>query len=518
MREESPYPHSAIEFLAALVEASEDSILTVDRAGQVTTWNAAAHRLSGIAPEEALGKNIAELAFPGDLARVPAGIEEVRSRGAGLSEVMRVRRDGRELQLSLGIDSVQNGRGDVIGVSARLRDISAQSLARQQEQESSRRLQMIIENAREYAIISLDLDRIITSWNSGAEALLGYPQDEIVGRSADVIFTAEDRAAGIPSREALMATAEGRAADERWHVRKDGTRFWGSGVMMAMRDSDGKPLGLAKIFRDQTEAVTAKNALEKSLLETERARTEAEAAVRMKDRFLALISHELRTPLTPIVMALETLFRSKELPPAHRSILEMIKRNVQIEARFIDDLLDVTRIAHGKLELAIESLDVHEVIRQAAEVARPDLETKNQTITLSLADSECRMEGDSARVQQIFWNLLKNASKFTPEGGRIQVRSRLRETSAAGEKWLVVEIDDTGIGFEPAIGEKIFEAFAQGDSSVTRKYGGLGLGLAISKAAVEAHGGRLSAHSDGPGHGAVFTVELPLGPRAKADD
>jgi two-component system CheB/CheR fusion protein len=516
MPEKFAYQGPPMEFLAAVVDASEESILTVDGAGKVTVWNAAAHRLYGVAPGEALGKNIAELTFPGDLARVPAGIKEIRNTNGEISEVMRVSRDGREVQLSLAVHPVRNSGGDIIGVLARIRDISAQSLATQQEQESTRWLQMVIENAREYAIISLDLDRTVTSWNSGAEALLGYAQDEIVGRSADIIFTPEDRAAGMPSREVLMATAEGRAADERWHIRRDGTRFWGSGVMMVMRDPGGKPLGLAKIFRDQTEAVTAKNALEKSLLETEQARTEAEAAVRMKDRFLALISHELRTPLTPIVMALETLFRSRELPPAHRSILEMIKRNVQIEARFIDDLLDVTRIAHGKLELAVESLDVHEVIRQAVEVARPDLEAKNQTITLSLADSECRMEGDPARVQQIFWNLLKNASKFTPDGGQIQVRSQLRATSTAEEKWLVVEIDDTGIGFEPAICEKIFEAFAQGDSSVTRKYGGLGLGLAISKAAVEAHDGKLSAHSDGPGHGAVFSVELPLGPRAKA--
>jgi signal transduction histidine kinase len=208
-------------------------------------------------------------------------------------------------------------------------------------------------------------------------------------------------------------------------------------------------------------------------------------------------------------MALETLSRNKDLPPAHRAIIAMIERNVQIEARFIDDLLDVTRIAHDKLELAIQSLDVHDMIRQALEVARPDLEAKNQAVTLSLDAPESHIQGDSARLQQIFWNLLKNASKFTPEGGGIQVRTHLRDDDPDG-KWLIVEIDDTGIGFDPAIAEKIFEAFAQGGASVTRKYGGLGLGLAISKAAVEAHDGKLSAHSDGPGHGAVFVVELPL--------
>jgi two-component system CheB/CheR fusion protein len=512
---ESLLPEPTAEFLAAVLDLSDESIITVDLAGKVITWNAAAARFYECSPAQAIGKTIAELKFPSDLTLLQDRLKEPANGAGEFFGVIRITRDSQELKVALSITLLRNRRGEPIGASARSRDISAQGLAEKQQQETSRQLQMVIENAREYAIISLDLDRVVTSWNSGAEAILGYAQDEIVGQSADIIFTPEDRAAGTPAREALIAAAERRASDERWHVRKDGTRFWGSGLMMAMHDGDKKLVGLLKIFRDQTAEVEAKRALEESLLETEQARTEAEAAIRMKDRFFALISHELRTPLTPIVMALETLSRNKDLPPAHHAILAMIKRNVQIEARFIDDLLDVTRIAHGKLELALESLDVHDMISQALEVARPDLLGKNQTVTLSLEAADCRIEGDPARLQQIFWNLLKNASKFTPEGGAIQVRSRLREDPADG-KWLVVEIDDTGIGFEPHIAEKIFEAFAQADSSITRNYGGLGLGLAISKAAVEAHDGRLSAHSDGPGHGAIFLVELPLSSRTKA--
>jgi two-component system CheB/CheR fusion protein len=357
----------------------------------------------------------------------------------------------------------------------------------------------------------MDLERRVTTWNSGAQAILGYSREEILGHPGDLIFTAEDRAHGAPEEEARTALAEGRAFDERWHVRKDGTQFWGNGVMMPMHDPQGEPIGFAKIFRDQTDDLRAKEALEesraelwKSLQEIDRARAEAEAAGRAKDKFLAVLSHELRTPLTPVLMALGVLMRQKDLPPSAAEALEMIRRNVQIEAHFVDDLLDLTRITRGKLELVRERMDVHEAVRHAIEVTTPDIQAKEQHLEVALRADSHTLRGDATRLQQVFWNLLKNASKFTPTGGKIQVASRSEPDR------LAIEISDTGIGFASEAAGHIFDAFAQANESITREFGGLGLGLAISKATVDAHGGVLRAESAGPGQGATFVVELPL--------
>jgi len=370
---------------------------------------------------------------------------------------------------------------------------------------SEEKLRLIVENARDYAIVSLDLERRITSWNAGAQAILGYSQEEALGKSGDIIFTPEDCAAHAASKEAGIALAEGRALDERWHVRKDGRRFWGSGVMMAMRDARGEAIGLVKIFRDQTAALRAKEALEQSLQETERARADAEAAGHAKDHFLAVLSHELRTPLTPVLMAVDTLGRRKDLPEPVTDALEMIRRNVELEAHFIDDLLDLTRIARGKLELVREPMDVHAAIHRAVEVSQGDIEGKQQRLSLSLDAETSGVCGDAMRLQQVFWNLLKNASKFTPESGSIRLASRNQDGR------IVVEVSDSGMGFEPEAAARIFDAFAQANQAITREFGGLGLGLAISKATVDGHGGSLSARSEGPAKGATFTVELPLG-------
>jgi two-component system CheB/CheR fusion protein len=241
------------------------------------------------------------------------------------------------------------------------------------------------------------------------------------------------------------------------------------------------------------------------LQDNERARAEAEAAGHAKDHFLAVLSHELRTPLTPAMMICDMLLEEDEkLSELARDGLETIRRNVKLEAHFIDDLLDVTRISRGKLELASEPLDLHEAVRGAVEITQPDIEANAQTLTVELSANECRVRGDFPRLQQVFWNLLKNAAKFTPERGAVGIVTR----NEPGH--IVVEISDTGCGIDPNVLPNIFEAFRQGDESITRKFGGLGLGLAISKATIDAHEGTIVAASLGQGHGSTFTVRLPL--------
>jgi signal transduction histidine kinase/ActR/RegA family two-component response regulator len=222
-----------------------------------------------------------------------------------------------------------------------------------------------------------------------------------------------------------------------------------------------------------------------------------------KDQFLALLSHELRNPLSPVIAMVSELEASSPRSAKLREALEVIRRNVELEARLIDDLLDVTRIAKGKLRLALETVDVHEVIRRAHEICREDIDRKSINTKFEFGAEHAHVEGDPARLQQVFWNLIKNSVKFTPETGGITI-----STSNPSPERIQITVTDTGIGIGSEKIDKIFNAFEQGQTSITRKFGGLGLGLAISKAMVDAHRGKIWAESAGQDQGATFTVEL----------
>jgi len=397
------------------------------------------------------------------------------------------------------------------GVVFTFLDITSRRLAESALRESEERMRLIIENALDYAIFSTDVNRNITSWNPGAQRLLGYTEAEILHRSADLIYSPEDLEAGVAEQEARDALLHGRAADERWHVRKDRSRFFGSGALMAMHGPRGEPIGLVKIFRDETAARNAADALEQSRAElwqaleaNKRARTELEVASRAKDQFLAVLSHELRTPLTPVAVAVQALELRSDLPPPVRKALEVIRRNVRVEAHFIDDLLDLTRISRGQLQVLREPIDVHDAIRGALEICEADIESKSQTLTLALDAEKHQLSGDARRLQQVVWNVLKNASKFTPPGGSIRV------ASASEDSRFRLTVTDSGIGIPADRLTAVFDAFTQGNERIARDYGGLGLGLAISKAAVEAHGGSMSAESAGPDRGTTVSITLPL--------
>ncbi len=242
------------------------------------------------------------------------------------------------------------------------------------------------------------------------------------------------------------------------------------------------------------------------------ARASAEAANLAKDQFLAALSHELRTPLTPVLIGVSAALDEIDLPARVRPILEVTRRNVALEARLIDDLLDVTRISRGKLRLNRVVVDAHELIHQSVAICHDEIVANDLMLSLDLSAGRSHVEGDPARLQQVFWNLIKNAVKFTAPRGRIVVASRDEPATDGHGTRLVIEVIDSGIGIDSAVLPKIFNAFEQGDSSVTQQFGGLGLGLAISRNLAEAHGGRLSAHSDGLGHGATFRFELPVVP------
>ena len=496
-----------------IVSQAAAGVAHTDLEGRVTLVNPRFAQIAGRPTESIPGTSVFDLVHPGDRERNLKAFRRMVADGTPFEMEKRyLRPDGSVVWVSTAVTTILDSAGRANAAIAIILDITQAKLAEHTLRQSEERLRLVVENAREYAIVSMDLDRRVTSWNIGAVELTGYREDEIIGRLADIIFIEEDRLGGAPEREAHQALAEGRAADERWHLCKDGSRFWGSGVMMAMRDADGgAPIGLVKIFRDQTHARAAAQALETSraelvqaLVDNRKARAEAEAASHSKDRFLAILSHELRTPLTPVVMALYALERSVDLPATARGTVELIRRNVKAELLLIDDLLDVTRISSGKLEMVRAETDMHEVVRSAATVCEGDFTAKRQHLNIELAAERHIVAGDAPRLQQVVWNLLKNAAKFTPNQGRIRVA-----TSSVADRFVLV-VADTGIGISAEALPLIFDAFAQEGQWVTSEFGGLGLGLAIAKATVEAHHGTLVVTSGGRNQGATFTVTLPL--------
>lgn len=279
-----------------------------------------------------------------------------------------------------------------------------------------------------------------------------------------------------------------------------------------------------------TERKKAEQALREAMASLVQAKAAAEEANRAKDHFLAVLSHELRTPLTPVLATVSMLLEDARFDEDTRQALEVVRRNVELEARLIDDLLDVTRIARGKVDLDKQPVELCEVIRRAVEVCKPDIEARKLEFHLDLDPAAShRVEADAARLQQVFWNLLKNAVKFTPPGGCVGVRVRSAESevlspeskdgprpalraqgSAGTQHSVLVEVSDSGVGIEPESMGRIFHAFEQAERSMVRRFGGLGLGLAISKALVELHGGTIEGQSEGKGKGATFRVRLPL--------
>lgn len=387
-------------------------------------------------------------------------------------------------------------------VKALLRIRQAEQLAGASEE----RFRLLLENVKDYAILFFDPQARITGWSQGAEYILGYQESEILGQSASCIFTPEDLQQGADKQELEKARTEGRAEDERWHVRKDGSRFWASGIVTPLVDESGQLRGFGKILRDFTERKRAEDEREQLLKREQEARSEAEAANRMKDEFLATLSHELRSPLNAMLGWIRLLNTRKFDEATTKRALETIERNAKSQAQLVEDLLDVSRIIRGKLRLNVRPLELVTVINAALETVRPAADAKEIRLQLVLDPAAGQVAGDSDRLQQVIWNLLSNAIKFTSKGGRVQVR--LERVNSHVE----IMVTDTGLGINPEFLPYVFERFRQADSSTSRSYSGLGIGLAIVRHLVELHGGTVHAYSQGEGQGATFTVKLPLIP------
>jgi len=385
--------------------------------------------------------------------------------------------------------------------------------ARRQAEELARvnEVRMVAVSTDDYAIITLDAEGRTTSWNKGAERIFGYAETEMLGHTLESLYIPEDREGGAREEEMRRAREEGRFEDERWHVRKDGSRFYASGVTTPL--GPGAQYGYAKIACDETERLRQSSERDEALHHEHQERTGAEHASAMKDQFLAIMSHELRQPLNMISINAELLSRIPEVRTSGTAqrCAEAIRASVGSQAKIIEDLLDLSRIRTGKLALTVAPVDAGKVVGAIIDVARADPTTRGLLVEAHGLEEGLTVMADAVRFEQIVMNLLSNAIKFTPQGGTIELR--LGQEDGA----LRLDVIDNGQGIAPSALGKVFEMFGQPNSVTTRAKGGLGIGLALVRELVHLHGGRIAVHSDGIGKGACFSIWLPLLQQGRSD-
>ena len=498
-----------------LVESVRDyAIFMLDPGGHVLTWNAGAERFKGYRADEIIGQHFSRF-YPAET--LASGLPDYELKvatetGVFEDEGWRVRKDGTLFWANVVITAMRDAQGELIGFAKVTRDLTQRRAHEEELRQSEERFRLLIEGLADYAIFMLDPNGQVATWNSGAERIKGYTATDIIGQHFSVFYPDEVKESRWPEHELQVAAEKGSFTDIGWRVRKDGTTFWANVTITALRDDTGKLLGYAKLTRDMTEAkrieaIESINQQREEMLDAERsARMSAQRATRLKDEFLATLSHELRTPLSAILGWTQVLLRgaAPKGPEEQKRAIEVIDRNARAQVQLIDDLLDLSRIMTGKLRLDLHQVAFSSIVEAAVDSARPAAEAKGIRLRAILGAGQDIVSADSSRLQQVVWNLLTNAIKFTPKAGQVQVL--LQRVNSH----LELSVSDTGIGIPAHYLPHVFDRFSQKDTSTTRAFGGLGLGLAICKQLVELHGGTITAVSEGEGKGATFSVYLPV--------
>ena len=503
-----PDLHNPEERFRLLVDSVTDyAIFMLEPDGRIASWNAGAERMKGYSAADAIGQHFSIFYPPEDKAaeKPRRGLERASAEGRAEDEGWRVRKDGSRFWSSVVITAMRNPAGRLIGFAKVIRDLTERGTAAEQFRSRDDEFRMLVERVEEYAIYLLGPTGTVATWNAGAEKIKGYGAPQIIGHNFACFYTYEDVAAGKPQHNLQQAARLGHICEQGTRVRQDGSRFPAEVVITALRDEAGALSGFSKVTRDLTEQLRSR--------EVESEKIASERANRAKDEFLAALSHELRTPLTPVLAAASFLAdHAAEFPAEFAGELDVIKRNVLLQARLIDDLLDLTRISAGKITLRRACIDAHAVAAEALNMARLTVAEKQLKLSADWSATKHHMSGDVVRVQQVFWNLISNAVKFTAPGGEIF----LKTSNCDGR--FQFEISDNGIGIDPPRQKDLFRAFEQGGSGVTRQFGGLGLGLAICKHLVEIHGGSIELSSRGLGLGTTVKVSFDvLGDIVRAD-
>jgi PAS domain S-box-containing protein len=512
--------HESEERYRNVAETASDVIVTVDDLGIIQFVNSAVEKVFGYRPTEVLGQDLTAL-----MPDYRQHLYEKRATDdleidppvcrSGV-ELTGMHKDGREVPVEVAFSEfIKDGRRAITGI---VRDITERKKSEEMLQEATLVQHAILDFAG-YAIISTRPDGTIVTFNPAAERMLGYRGTEVVGSAIQEIIDDRDEVSERrrlfseelgeeiePGFEVLVAKARRNLPNEyEWtFIRKDGTRFPAMLSVTALRDSAGKITGFLGIASDITDRKRIEEGRAEVLRREQEARQVAEEASQLKDEFLAMITHELRAPLTAI-LGWAQMLRSGTLDraSAERALLT-IERNVKSQAHLVEDLLDASRIATGKLSIEVRPVELMYIVEAAVDAVRPSVEAKNLRMQIVLEPWVGPFNGDVERLKQIVWNLLTNAIKFTPPGGLIEVRLERLENKA------LLIVSDTGQGIDPEFQPHIFDRFRQADSSYRRQQGGMGLGLAIVKHLVELHHGAIYAYSRGIGQGSDFMITLPL--------
>lgn len=483
--------------LQNLISSSDIATIFVDRGMRVKWFTPKATTVFSLIPEDR-NRPLTDITHRLDY---PELIADATESFNSLRQVEREVKSVDDHWYLVRIVPYRTGEDRIEGAVLNFVDITGRKKAEERLQEGLQRLRLVAESTKSFAIITTDPAGRITDWNAAAELLFGYSAAEAMGQPLDIIFTPEDRAHGVPELERKTALERGHADDERWHMRKDGSRFFCSGVVHPMIDNGLR--GYAKIARDLTEK-RIQDYEQQSILER------IKASNVLKDEFLAVMSHELRHPLNLIQLNMDLLSRTPGVMASQRAAkaIDAVRRSVRSQSQLIADLLDLSRVQTGKLKLECVPIKLIPVVKTVLEAV--SAQAKESRIALrtpgldAAALKEITVRGDVTRIEQIIWNLLNNALKFTPQGGTVTV-TLVRENGDVR-----LDVHDTGIGIPAEALDRVFSMFGQVERQHSKlNQHGLGIGLALVAQLTKAHGGRVSAASEGEGKGATFSLWLP---------
>jgi two-component system CheB/CheR fusion protein len=359
--------------------------------------------------------------------------------------------------------------------------------------------QLMLGKTQQYGVIFYDTALRITGWSEGAHFITGWTADEVLGQPTGMLFVPEDRERRLDEHEANTVKVVGVGEDERWHLRKDGSRFWSSGVSIALTAEDGRPTGFVKIFRDVTHLRARMKYLEN---------VQHESSVRQHEQniFIGTIAHEMRNPLSPLKTALEIMKRQQGDQPRHFHPIKVMDRQIGFLERLIEDLVDLTRVQTGRLSMAYETVVLQELLFEALEACSTAVASKGITVRQAMPPVPIRVEVDSRRLLQVVGNLLNNAVKYTPAGGNIWLTTTVDQTH------FICYVKDDGQGISAELLPKIFDMFTQADPAHAERGAGLGIGLSVVKEIVSLHQGTIEVRSEGSGNGSEFIVRIPQRP------